>query len=233
MDGALIYSCDEGSPAIAWLKRRRLPLVFVDQAQTAGFPSVNIDDRHGAQQAAQHLVDLGHRDIAIVTSNFIGPEGLIADPATAGGGHASRQRMLGWLDVLTAANIHPIVVQRLHSGEDTGREAAHALLELPRPPTAVLCLSDATAYGVVQAAESLGVSVPDNLSVVGFDDIPSAKRMQPPLTTVRQDAAVKGRAAAAALVTAIERSRAGTVVRARHLTLPTELIVRKSTAPPA
>ena len=83
MDGALIYSCDETSSALSWLKRRRLPLVLVDQAPSSEYSSVNIDDRRGAQLAAQHLVDLQHRKIAVVTSNVAGPEGLIADPATS------------------------------------------------------------------------------------------------------------------------------------------------------
>jgi DNA-binding LacI/PurR family transcriptional regulator len=233
MDGALIYSCDEGSAAVSWLKRRRLPLVFVDQSPMAGFSSVNIDDRDGARQAAQHIVDLGHRDIAIVTANFNGPEGVITDPLGAGAGHTSRQRMLGWLDALKSADIHPTVVQRFHSGEETGRDAAQLLFDLPKPPTAVLCFSDATAYGLIQGAENVGLSVPNDLSVVGFDDIPLAKRMHPPLTTVRQDAAAKGRTATSALVAAIERSKSGAAVRARHIVLPTELVVRDSTWKPS
>ena len=90
------------------------------------------------------------------------------------------------------------------------------------------------AYGVVQTAHSLGLSVPDDLSVVGFDDNPLAKRMRPALTTVRQDVAAKGHAAAAALTAAIARSRSGsaTRTRVRHVLLPTELIVRGSTAKP-
>ena len=171
---------------------------------------MNIDDRRGAQLAAQHLVDLGHRSIAVVTSNVAGPEGLIADPATLAGGHTIRQRMAGWLEVLSAAGIRPAVVQVRHYGADTGDEAAGLLLGLPDRPTAVLCFSDATAYGVVRGASRLGVSVPDQLSVVGFDDVPLASRMTPPLTTIRQDGAAKGRAAAAALITSIARNRTAT-----------------------
>ena len=86
------------------------------------------------------------------------------------------------------------------------------------------------AYGVVQAAHSRGLVVPDDLSVVGFDDNPLAKRMRPALTTVRQDVAAKGHAAAAALTAAIARSRKGASTRVRHVLLPTELIVRDSTS---
>ena len=233
MDGALVYSCDTESPAVDWLRRRRLPLVFVDQVPVAGIPSINIDDRIGARAAAQHLVDLGHRQIAIVTANIGGPVGIMADPlAAAGEAFVTRQRMLGWLDALNAAGITPTVFQQRRSGEATGREAAALLLGSDRPPTAILCFSDDTAYGVVQAALGMGRAVPDDLSVVGFDDNPLAQRMQPQLTTVRQDVDAKGRAAVTALTAAIERARAGTPGRARHLVLPTELIVRGSTAAP-
>ena len=86
--------------------------------------------------------------------------------------------------------------------------------------------------GVLQAADEFGLVVPRDLSVVGFDDNPLAQRVEPPLTTVRQDVAAKGREAAAALTAAIERARAGTTAPARHVLLPTELVVRKSTAQP-
>ena len=111
--------------------------------------------------------------------------------------------------------------------------AARLLLEMPERPTAILCFSDVIAYGVVQEANALGFAVPDDLSVVGFDDNPLAQRMRPALTTVRQDVAAKGHAAAAALTAAIERSRTGSGRRARHVLLPTELIIRDSTAKPS
>jgi len=229
LDGALIYSCDETSSALSWLKRRHLPLVLVDQEPSTEYSSVNIDDRQGAQLAAQHVVGLGHRKIAIITSNIVGPEGLIEDPTTLMGGHTIRQRMTGWLEVLSAAGIDPTVVQVLHYGANAGDDAAELLLGLPDPPTAVLCFSDATAFGVVHAASRLGVSVPDDLSVVGFDDVPLASRMTPPLTTIRQDGAAKGRAAAAALVAAIARDRTGSDAPLEQRVLPVELVVRAST----
>ncbi len=230
MDGALIYSCDEGSAALEWLERRRLPLVFVDHSPTPGFSSVNIDDRGGARLAAQHLVDLGHRAIAIVTKSVGSPVGVVADPAALRGNDTNGQRMHGWLDALTAADIEPVVVQQSHSAVEPGRAAAALLLGLPDRPTAVLCMSDAMAYGVVQAALDAGLSVPDDLSVIGFDDAPFAERMSPPLTTVRQDAAAKGRLAVRQLVAAIERRRHGADAHVERALLPVELIVRGSTS---
>jgi DNA-binding LacI/PurR family transcriptional regulator len=95
----------------------------------------------------------------------------------------------------------------------------------------VLCFSDAVAVGVMQTAAELGLSVPSDLSVVGFDDSSLAGRVRPALTTVRQDVAEKGRTAAAALTVAIGQSRSGVAAQTRHVMLPTELIVRDSTAP--
>ncbi len=236
MDGALVYSCNTDSTAVDWLKRRKLPLVFIDQAPSPGFPSVNIDDRAGARAAAQHLVDLGHRRIDIVIAKESDPVHIVHDPL-ATDNHVVRQRLLGWFDALQDAGITPTVVQEGYyptpgSGRGSGEEAAGMLLDGPKRPTAILCFSDVVAYGVVQAALARGLTVPHDLSVVGFDDNPLAQRMRPALTTVRQDVAAKGHAAAAALTTAIDRSRNGAATRARHVLLPTELIVRDSTAKP-
>jgi DNA-binding LacI/PurR family transcriptional regulator len=239
MDGALVYSCNSQSTAVDWLKRRKLPLVFVDQAPSPGFSSINIDDRTGARAAAQHLVDLGHRRIDIVIANLAGPVRVVPNPLATIDNHVIRQRMLGWHDALHAAGIEPTVVQegwyypRSDSGRGSGEEAAGILLDKPDPPSAILCFSDVVAYGVVQAAHDRGLAVPADLSVVGFDDNPLAQRMRPALTTVRQDVAAKGHAAAAALTAAIERSRTGVATRIRHVLLPTELIIRDSTAKPA
>jgi DNA-binding LacI/PurR family transcriptional regulator len=232
MDGALVYSCDRHAPALAWLTKRALPLVFVDQVQAPGIPSINVDDRGGARSAAQHLVHLGHRRIGILV-HVVGGElrfddNLLAEPL----GHAVRERLLGWQDVLDANGIHALVVRVPHSPQEAAYEGAKLLLGLDEPPTAILCFSDVLAQAVVHAAQDAGLRVPDDLSVVGFDDSPVATRMRPSLTTVRQDFTAKGRAAASALTAAIAAQRAGSKPRARHLVLPAQLVVRDSTAPP-
>jgi DNA-binding LacI/PurR family transcriptional regulator len=107
------------------------------------------------------------------------------------------------------------------------------LLRLEPRPTGVLCFSDVMALSVTRVARSLGLVVPRDLSVVGFDDGPAAHWSEPPLTTVRQDIDEKGRLAAEALTRAIEQARSGTDDRARAITLPAELVVRESTAPPS
>jgi DNA-binding LacI/PurR family transcriptional regulator len=230
MDGALVYSCAMTSDAVGWLIRRNLPLVFVDQAPAAGIPSVNIDDRSGARAAAEHVVALGHRRVAMLAPGLRLP-GDVDAWDVADEHHVSRQRLLGWTDALHAAGVEPVVRRQPHNLESEAYENARDLLGAEDRPTAVLCFSDAIAVAVLHAADDLGLRVPDDLSVVGFDDSPLATRVRPALTTVRQDVAAKGRAAAAALTDAITRAKeerpAG---RARHVLLPTELVVRDSTA---
>jgi DNA-binding LacI/PurR family transcriptional regulator len=145
--------------------------------------------------------------------------------------HVSRQRMLGWTDALRAADIEPLVVRQTLSPEEAAYDAGRLLLDRDDRPTAILCFSDVMAFWVVRAAEDLGLEVPADLSVVGFDDSPLARRMRPALTTVRQDVAEKGRAAAAALTESIELTQQGKSPRARHVLLPTELVLRASTGP--
>jgi DNA-binding LacI/PurR family transcriptional regulator len=231
IDGALVYSCDPSSSAADVLMRRGLPVVFVDQTPLPGVPSVNVDDRAGARAAAQHLVDLGHRKIGILTTGHDGPYGLVTEADAVPEGHVTRQRMLGWTDALEAAGITPIVARQRPESPDPA-SAARLLLSVKTPPTGVLCFSDALAGTLVRAAEDAGLTVPRDLSVVGFDDNPLASRLRPPLTTVRQDVAAKGQAATAALKLAMERARSGASARARHTLLPTELVIRESTAPP-
>lgn len=232
IDGAIVYSCNPESSAVSWLIRRRLPLVFVDQAPAPGITSINIDDRLGARAAAQHIVDLGHRRVAVVTTGFAGEYGVLTDPLRATTSHTERQRLLGWFDALGAAGIDPTVVRQPHTSPDEiGYAAAETLLAGDERPTAVLCFSDAIALGAIRAIQDHGLQVPDDVSVVGFDDNPASRRARPALTTVRQDVDGKGRAAVAALTTSIDRAKTRPPARGRHLVLPTELVVRDSTGP--
>ncbi|WP_433796231.1 LacI family DNA-binding transcriptional regulator [Actinoplanes sp. CA-252034] len=232
MDGALVYSCDPTSSVVDVLTRRRLPLVYVDQDPVAEISSVNVDDRTGARAAAQHLIDLGHRHIGLLLSGLHGPHGVVDADVSLLDGHASRQRLLGWQDALHPAGITPIAVRQDGTGLNPARRGARLLLDRSDRPTAVLCFSDVVAHGVLQIAAELGLRVPDDLSVVGFDDNPIAAQVQPALTTVRQDVEAKGRAAAAALTAAIAQSRTTGDTTPRHVLLPTCLVIRASTAAP-
>lgn len=233
MDGALVYSCDPRRSGAEWLGRRGLPVVYADEEPAEEVSCVNVDDRGGARAAARHLVDLGHRDIAVLTAADGVPAGILADPL-ADATHTkyvSRQRLLGYLDVLRPAGITPVVHRQTHSVDDEAHAAALDLLARDDRPTGVLCFSDVIAHGVILAAEQLGLDVPRDVSVIGFDDSALARRLRPQLTTVHQDVREKGRVAAAALRVAMEHRRAGTSGGVEHVVLPTELVVRDSTGP--
>ncbi len=236
MDGALVYACDPDTTAADWLFKRGLPLVTVDQAPVPDVPSVTVDDRDGGRQAAAHVTGLGHRRIGIVAFGN-GPEELAADPTpdAVAGRYIARERLAGYLDVLEPAGIRPVLHTQHRNDEDDARRAGLAVLAGPPAPrpTAVLCQSDVLALGVLRAAEELGLAVPGDLSVVGFDDSPLARRVRPALTTVRQDVDAKGKAAAAALLEVMAQARSGRRHRADRVLLPTELIVRESTGPAA
>lgn len=233
IDGALVYSCDPTSTAVQFLTRRKLPLVYVDQVPVDGIPAVNVDDRAGARAAAQHLIDLGHRRIGLLLSGLHGTHGVVTAADLTAEGHASTQRLLGWRDALDAAGIDPVMARQSGADLEQAKAGARLLLDRPDRPTALLCFSDAVAYGALRCAEDLGIDVPGQLSVVGFDDNPLAVQIRPTLTTVRQDVQAKGRLAAAALSRAIQDRLAGRPITAEHTLLPTELVVRDSTAPPA
>jgi DNA-binding LacI/PurR family transcriptional regulator len=214
VDGVLVYICDPTSPDIARLERRNLPMVVIDHNRRDGLASVNVDDRGGARLAAQHLVDLGHRRIGIVT--------LETDPESLN--YPARERMLGWLEALNAADAALTIVTTPYSPRTAAYDAALRLLDRPDRPTGVVCFSDTFAFATIRAAESLGLTVPGDVSVVGFDDSVLAASSRPPLTTVHQEVPDKGRAAVASIADVMSGGTPDPVV------LPTTLVVRESTA---
>jgi DNA-binding LacI/PurR family transcriptional regulator len=232
VDGVLVYVCATDSSDVAWAKRRRLPMVGIDREPVEGFAHVNVDDRGGARAAAEHLVDLGHRQVGIMALRKDASPGILDDPLDARLVYSAQQRLLGWHDALSAAGITPTVVGAPFE-EGAAHDAATMLLRAAERPTAILCYADLFARATVRAARQLGLGVPDDVSVVGFDDSPLALDVDPPITTVRQDIAVKGTTAVAALTAQLAARRGGTPAPApEHVVLPTELVVRASTAPP-
>jgi DNA-binding LacI/PurR family transcriptional regulator len=222
IDGALVYTCEPQSAGVEWLSRRRLPVVAVDQELGEGVPTVLVDDRGGAALGARHLLELGHRDIGILA---IGTSDGSGDPLKESFSFPSRERLAGWRGTLAAACVEPVVALTLYQPADAVLETARRLLETT-PVTAVLCFSDVFAHAVALAAEALGRRVPEDVSIVGYDDSPLARTSRPALTTVRQDVTAKGHLAAGALVDVLDGRPAQS-----HL-LPAELVVRDSTAPP-
>lgn len=238
IDGAIVYSSDNASPAVGWLRRRRLPLVFVDQPPDPGIACVNIDDRGGARASARHLLELGHRRIALITpaAPHSGPSpgpGEGAD-VTVSIPFPASERLGGWMDEIGPAGADVRFVFQQHP-PDHGSPAIRRMLASSRRPTAALCYSDAIALLVVREAAALGLRMPEDVSVVGFDNSPLMQHLGIPLTTVHQDIAGKGRVAAAALIDAIRAHRTDSPVPGGppQVRLPAELVVRASTAPPA
>jgi LacI family transcriptional regulator len=176
--------------------------------------SVGSTNFAGGLAATHHLLGLGHRQIA-----------YLGGPAAAA---CNQARMHGYRGAMEAEGA-PVPDGYVRTGRfsyEHGIAGGAALLDLPQPPTAVFAGSDETALGVIEAARSRGLRVPEDLSVVGFDDTPVARLAAPPLTTVRQPLREMG---AVAVRTAL-RLAAGERVDSHHVELATELVVRQSTA---
>ena len=195
-----------------------LPLVVIDPltVQTE-LHSVGSDDFGGAVLAVRHLIESGHRRI-----------GFVAGRADL---ESSHRREAGYRRALAEAGIavDPELVRVGHYRYEPSVAAATELLGLADPPTAVFAANDVSAIAVVEVARKLGVAVPEGLSVVGFDDVPEASRLVPPLSTVRQPMHKVGRAAVRVLLALID----GRPVPERQLHLRNRLVLRGSTAPPA
>jgi LacI family transcriptional regulator len=194
-----------------------LPFVMVDPVDARHRPmtSVRSSNWAGARAAADHLITLGHRRIAWVG----GP-----DSSTA-----ARDRFYGYRAALDAAGIDldPALVRSDRFDVDTGARLARDLLTTPTPPTAIMAADDEIAVGVLATAHELGVHVPGQLSVVGFDDTPQAAWTTPALTTVRQDLDGMGRLA----VQTVLAMSSGEHPPSRQIELATSLTVRDTTGP--
>jgi LacI family transcriptional regulator, galactose operon repressor len=217
-DGALIVLPEESSEELARLLDAGYHFVVIDPRGRLDdrIPSVSAAHTAGADQAMQHLLGLGHRRIAAVT----GPSGWVA----------TEDRRRGYHAALAAAGVLPDPALEVESNFEIGggAEATAPLLDLPDPPTAIFAFNDNLAIGAIQAARTRGVRVPEDLSVVGFDDTEHATIVTPELTTVRQPLAEMGRTAVSLLMRLLERQRFETL----HIELGTRLVVRDSTAPP-
>jgi LacI family transcriptional regulator len=217
-DGALLILPDESSDELEALLDRGYRYVVVDPRKPLAerIPSVSAAHASGADQAMQHLLALGHRHIAAVT----GPAGW----------QATEDRRRGYYAALAGAGILPDPELEVEGDFEIagGVKAGEYLFDLRNPPTAVFAFNDNLAIGVIQAARSRGLRVPEDVSVVGFDDLEFATIVTPSLTTVRQPLAEMGRTAVSMLVRLLEGQRFETL----HVELGTRLVVRDSTAPP-
>ena len=197
------------------LASNQFPLVLVDLQYDIDANYIAIDNRQGAYSAIEHLIQLGHRRIGMITGPLIQP--------------VAHLRIAGYQDALRAYGL-PYAPELIVTGDfaHTGGEAgAMHFLSLDNPPTAIFASNDQMAFGTIRTLRRRGLRVPDDISVIGFDDIAEASISYPLLTTIRQPLHEMGRLAAEYICRLID----GIETERLQVTLSTELIVRQSTGP--
>lgn len=217
VDGVAMMTSEMDLGLIKELAKRNVPIVFMDVGQMGPRMShVSIDYGNGIRQAVDHVASLGHKQIGFIS----GPLDL----------HSARTRRQAFLDGLRHHGITPdrrLVREGTHTAEG-GEQAMKELLRLKRKPTAVVCSNDWTAIGALHGIHAAGLKVPDDMSLVGFDDIPLAQYTHPALTTVRMSAVDVGSTAFQALFSLIGEGH----VEGDVYQIPTALVVRDSTSKP-
>ena len=210
VDGLVLIGSLLDAPSLERLLAGGPGVVLVErEGDVTGFPAISLDNAGGARMATDHLIAQGHRRIAHVT----------------GIRQAGERRLAGYLEAMASAGLEPGPLIAADFTERSGATATDVLLTHP-DVTAVFCSNDRSALGLISALGERGVCIGQDLSVVGFDDLPFSAYLTPALTTVRQDARAIGRLAAERLVAALS----GTT-EVRHHVVPTELVVRASVAP--
>lgn len=217
VDGVVLVAPTLGSQIVESLDAHHVPVVAISYpTDLPGVSTVDVDDAAGARLAVEHLVGLGHRRIAHLTGN--------SDLASAA------IRRAGFVAAMSAAGA-PVVGGMIRECAYDGSHAEGALarlMALPAPPTAIFAGNDTIAIAAGQAARGLGISLPRQLSIVGYDGTPSAEVVRPALTTVAQPLEEIGRAAARLLAARVQ----GEAVAAEAQLIAPTLVVRDSTAPP-
>lgn len=211
VDGVVVSSAQTDDTIINSLAENKLPFILVGRHPTSeAYSYVDVDNRVAAYQAVMHLFRLGRRRVATIT----GPQN--AAPGV--------ERYQGYQDALRERNL-PIDPDLVIFGDFT-EACGYASMQrlLAHKPDAIFAASDAMALGVIRAAREAGLQLPQDLAIVGFDDIPQAAQSIPALTTVRQSIPRMGASAAEALIDMVENGSEPP----RHLILPTQLIIRDS-----
>lgn len=216
VDGVVITPHSEALSLLGPLLAAHIPVVVLEHS-LPGLHCIVIDELEGGRLATQHLIDLGHRHIGLIRRQ----------PTSA----MSWQRHDGYRLALANAGIvyNPALVVHCGSSQVEGYAAMQQLLALDEPPTGVFVHNDILAMGAMRAVYDAGLSIPGDLSLVGYDDIASAAYLSPPLTTVRFPKVEMG---ALAGHTILQLAQAGVEMEAQTVTLSVELIVRRSTAAP-
>jgi DNA-binding LacI/PurR family transcriptional regulator len=229
VDGLVVWSLPARHSLLRLARDRNIPLVTHGGPRLDGVPFVGIDDRAAARAAAEHLRHLGHRSVAVISFPF-GPSRRARrrDPAKIGrpSYRVTRERLAGYqAGAATPLEVYEVAV----NSRDEGHAAALALLQASPRPTAVLAMSDELALGALAAVSELGLRVPRDVSVLGWDDSPSARASDPALTTVGQSLHEQGRTCARLLIAATR----GEIVADDLVHLaPWQLVTRGSAGPP-
>jgi len=219
VDGFISLGLSPDDAALATLDRIGIPTVLIDSEESPEHPAVNVDDAGGAEAAARHLLDLGHRQLAVIMLPPTRSQSVLTPAAS--------RRLAGYQAALAAFDAPAPYTLTAGATMAAGARAFDSFPKGKRRPTGVLAMSDMAAIGVLGAAQAAGLHVPEDLSVVGYDDLPMAAWTSPPLTTVRQPIVEKGRVAARLLIQRLQ----GKVVSSPP-PLRTSLVVRGSTARP-
>lgn len=225
VDGFVVHCLEQGAELVELARQRGLPFVAVDLDPGPGDSAVVIDDRAAARAQAEHLAALGHTAIGVISLELIGEGrfGLVDRARREAVRYTvTRDRLAGCADAGLDLDRLPVVETLIR--KDHGYAATKLIFERAPETTAILAMSDVTALGALAYAQDCGIAVPSQLSIIGFDDIPEAAVSSPPLTTMRQPIAEKGRRAAALI---FEPTPPHTE------TLSVDLVVRGSTAPAA
>lgn len=220
VDGLIVLASDQRRHALRENVPERFPVVMLDNAFGESFDSIRIDNYGGATAMVRHLIGLGHRRIAFIT----GPPG----------NYDASERLRGYRRALEAAGLSGSKDLECPGDfrEQSGYEALTRIRSMTARPTAVFAANDSMAIGLLYACRQAGVSVPDQLAIAGFDDIPIARFMTPPLTSVRVPIADLGTCATENLLERLAERAAPKAPR-RDVLLPTTLIVRVSCGAPA
>ncbi len=217
LDGVIVLGLETNTRLAFRISKRKLPIVLLNHRfQDLSFSSVMTDDQQGAFIGTRHLIEQGHRSIAFMEGN----------PRY----YTSHARRTGYLQALEEAGLpaNPVLMRVGEYDEAHAYRETKALLATGADFTAMYVSNDIMALGVLQALRSEGLRVPENVSLVGFDDAQFATAIDPPLTTVRKPRSQMGTEAARMLLERIDR---GDSVPEEHVVLPTKLIVRGSTRP--
>ncbi len=217
-DGLLIVAPPADADILPSLQSAGLKVVTVSsESAEFGMPSVDVDNAAGIRLAVRHLWELGHTRIA-----FLGGELNMFSAAI---------RLAAFKDAFQSEGIQApaeYVASASYQDQEIAAMQTRQLLLLPAPPTAIVAGNDQIAVAAVKAAQNLGVAVPGQLSIVGFDDMPDAALMQPALTTIKQPFAEVGKAATRLLLQMLS----GHLVPAERVLVEPQLVVRETTAPP-